>query len=263
MGAEDSKYISIPDSSIIVRVANTTITAEIERNDIFLLSNIDNYKVVDINSVIEPGLIVFKMEWCSEEQEIPVHTISILNNTPLQITQSQPLILNVAVCEDGILLDSPPTYSFSSSDEEIATINDNGEVSALGLGIVTFTVVLDNDDTVSNSINVEIIADENEIDNFTVELINPYTSILKNQSKSINCIFKNNGIAITKKSEFYLTNDDGTSPCTLATIQSQDSDKNSCVVLAGNTLGYFRIFTKDLSGKIVSDGFRVQVKNIF
>jgi len=161
MGAEDSKYISIPDSSIIVRVANTTITAEIERNDIFLLSNIDNYKVVDINSVIEPGLIVFKMEWCSEEQEIPVHTISILNNTPLQITQSQPLILNVAVCEDGILLDSPPTYSFSSSDEEIATINDNGEVSALGLGIVTFTVVLDNDDTVSNSINVEIIADEN------------------------------------------------------------------------------------------------------
>lgn len=76
MGVENNqKYMSIPDSRMMLMVSDNYITRHIERNDIFQLYDkddiIDNYKIIDVNRLRNPGLIIFEMEWCSESQEIP------------------------------------------------------------------------------------------------------------------------------------------------------------------------------------------------
>ena len=87
-------------------------------------------------------------------------------------------------------------------------------------------------------------------------------SIIKTYSSTYTCVFKDNGIAISDSSVFYLTGDDGVSSTSLASIVSQDSVGNSCVV-KGLNLGYVRLFARSLDGEIASDGFRVQIKSLF
>lgn len=256
MGEQDSRFVSIPDSTIIVRVPNTPITKEIKRNDIFKLSYIDNYKIVDINSVIEPGLIVFKMDWCSEEQILPIYTISILNKTPLQIAQSQSLTLNVAIYKDGELLTSPPTYSFSSSNEEIATTDEHGEITALGLGIVTFAVTLDSDNSVSNSVDVEIIADE--VDNFTYT-IEGSTDIIKNYSQNYTAEKYNNGVLI-EGTEFTFVVIPGTTPINTYTLNVINSDE--CNITANSATYYITLRAIDNSNNEYVEK-QIKLKSLF
>ena len=75
---KENKYFATPESNIIVHIPNNNITTDIKRNYIFNLAG-DNYKVVDVNKVIEPGLIVLKLEWCAESPEnIPEQQLSYM-----------------------------------------------------------------------------------------------------------------------------------------------------------------------------------------
>ncbi|MBZ4646344.1 MAG: hypothetical protein JG777_1833, partial [Clostridia bacterium] len=67
----------------------------------------------------------------------------------------------------------------------------------------------------------------------------------------------------TETSEFWLTSDDGISTTTLATITSQDPVNNTCVVKAGSTLGYVKLWCRNTAGTIVSQPYRIQIRNIF
>ena len=48
-------------------------------------------------------------------------------------------------------------YQFTSSDDEIATVDENGKVVALSSGLVTITVTCVSDNTIKSSIDIEII----------------------------------------------------------------------------------------------------------
>lgn len=260
MGAEDSKYISIPDSSIIVRVANTTITAEIERNDIFLLSNIDNYKIVDINSVIEPGLIVFKMEWCAEEQEIPVHnyTISILNGSTAIIAKNNTLQLNTLVTDNSIEVLSP-IITYTSSDEDIATVSNDGIISCLAVGSATISVTYK-----SVSSNIELTVQEEVIpDNYTVN-ITGVNSIKFNSSITLTATIFNNGIIDGTKSVIWgVFNQDGTDD-TYVSIVSETG--NSIDLKATNSAyinKYVVVQARKLYDALVCDEHVIQIKSLF
>ena len=69
------------------------------------------------------------------------------------------------------------------------------------------------------------------------------------------------GQPISEQAEFYLTADDGISTTALASITSQNG--NTCVVTAGSILGYVKLWCKNTSGTIISEPFRIQIKNIF
>lgn len=258
MGYEDNKYFSVPDSSIIVRIPNNSITQDIARDQIYNFSG-DNYKIVDTNKVIENGLIVLKMEYSPKEQQLPNYSLIILNGDNIQISQSQQLTINVEVRDGDNIIPAPPLL-YHSSDETIATIDENGIVTILDVGVVEFTVSLVSDENISDSIQVEIIADET--DNFTVE-INGNSTITKNYTSNYSCVFKNNGNIIPMQSEFYLTSDDGMSTTNLAEIVLQDGENNTCVI-KGLNLGYVKLFVKNLDGSIVSENpLRIQIKSLF
>ena len=258
LNTEDNQYIETVDNELFLTVSNTSITQQIDVNDIYRIGKY-NYSVKTVaDDISNPGLLIFKMEWCAEEQEEHLYTLEILNGDNLQIAQSQSLTINAELKDNGVVVPSP-VLVYSSSDEGVCTINEDGVVNVVGLGNVVISVYMSTDNTISDNINVEII--EDVVDNFTV-IINGSTSIIKGYTSNYNCVFKNNGNIITQQSEFYLTSDDGVSSTTLAQIISQDGVTNTCIV-KGLGIGYVKLFVRNSDGSIVSDGFRIQIKNLF
>ena len=149
--------------------------------------------------------------------------------------------------------------TFASSNNLIATVSSTGLVSFLSVGNVVISCKLDNDNLIQDSIGIEIVEEEQH--NLTVE-VSGSISIIKTYSSTYTCTFKDNGIAITDSSVFYLTGDDGVSETVLASIVSQDSVVNSCVV-KGLGLGYVRLFVRNVGNSVVSNGFRIQIKSLY
>ena len=122
------------------------------------------------------------------------------------------------------------------------------------------TCKMNNDNLIQDSIVIEVVEEEQH--NYTAEIDLGSISIIKTYSSTYNCTFKDNGIAIEDNSVFYLTGDDGVSATSLASIVSQDSVGNSCVV-KGLGLGYVRLFVKNVGETVFSSGFRIQIKSLF
>jgi len=257
LDTDETTYIESPSTTIILKISNNEITRQIKRGEIYKIG-LQSYEIKDINDIVEPGILKMEIEYSQEVQEEHVYTISILNGDNLQIAQSQLLTINSQLTDNNIIVPSP-ILLYSSSNESIATINENGEVTVNSIGNVIFTVSMSTNITIKDTINVEII--EDIIHNFTV-IINGTTSIIKGYTSNYSCIFKDNGNVIVQQSEFYLKGDDGVSSTTLAEIVSQDGINNTCQIKANN-IGYVKLFVRNLDGSIISSGFRIQIKNLF
>lgn len=259
MGADETKYIIQPSTDIVVRVPNNEVTTLIKRDEIYKIG-MSQYKVVDISDIINPGLLILKLEWTAEEQHLPKYSIHILNGLEVNLQQSTTLQLNVNVYDNDTLISPTPSLLFSSSDENICVVDSNGLVSALDVtGSCVITVSLASDTSISQNININV--EDISEDNYTVEIIGS-NSITKGYTKNYSCVFKNNGIEYSDVSVFYLTADDETSPTTVAEIIMQDSNTNTCTI-KGNSLGYVKLFVKNISETIVSNPLRIQIKNLF
>ena len=135
MGYKEAKYISLPDQNIMVYVSNNKTSSSISRNDVYNLSG-DNYKVIDINRVTMPGILVLKMEFTQEEQNIPSSPPSdfyIDGNDTIKINMTRTYSV---VCEDEnakftfvVLGDAPQDkYKLTVVDDKTCSIkaNDHG-----------------------------------------------------------------------------------------------------------------------------------------
>jgi len=161
-----------------------------------------------------------------------------------------------AIIDDEMILDLDKTYELT--DDCKFLLNDLFGVEAIP-GVI-ISVKLASDESVIGYANIDVY--ETEQDNYTVE-ISGSISIVKTKTSNYSCVFKNNGVAITDNSVFYLTADDGVSSTTLATISSQNGVGNSCVIIAGSNLGYVKLWVKNDDNTIVSSGFRIQIKSLF
>ena len=258
MGVDETRFNIQPSTDIIVRVPHNEITELIKRDEVYKIG-INHYKVIDISDVINPGLIILKCEWTAEKQDLPKYNINILNGNNIQVSVSDNFVINCVVLDGDKVLSPTPPLVYASSDETIATIDENGVVNILSTGVVTFTVSLKDNENIKNSIIVEFIDEPQH--NYRV-IISGNTSIVKGRTATYTAKFTDNGIPVSMLSEFWLTDDLG-NPTTLATIIEQDSVANTCVVTAGNTLGYVKLWCKDTEGNVEPQFLRIQIKNIF
>ena len=260
LNTEDNQYIETVDNELYLTVSNSLTTRQINVNDIYEIG-LHNYYISSVaDDISNLGLLIFKMKYSQEAQEEHVFTLDILNGNSIDLQQDTILQLNINVYDNGILVSPLPSLTFTSSNELIANVDENGLVSVYDvIDNCDITVSLESDNSIFKSININVI--EVPQDNYTVT-ISGTNSIIKGYTSNFSAKFMNNGIEYSEQSEFYLTSDDGVSSTTLAQIISQDNVNNSCVV-KGLGIGYVKLFVMNSDGSIVSDGFRVQVKNLF
>ena len=255
---DEQKIISTLDSEIAIQISNTSITRQIEMNNVFRIG-LRSWQVTNIDDITVNGLLILRMVYSEVEQQFPSYSLTILNGSTIQADINTPVQLNIQVKDRETIIASP-LLNFTSSNNLIATVSNTGLVSFLSVGNVNISCKLDNDNLIQDSIGIEVIAEEKH--NYTAVIDLGSISIIKTYSSTYTCAFKDNGIAIEDSSVFYLTGDDGVSETLLASIVSQDGIANSCVV-KGLNLGYVRLFVKNVGETVFSDGFRIQIKSIF
>jgi hypothetical protein len=255
LNEDETKIITTVENQVYMMISNTSITRQININNIFKIG-LHNWKVITLpDDITKSGLLVFKMEYSEIEQIIHTFVVNILNGSTINIQQSNTLQLNVEVTDNGIPLLNP-LISYLSSDVEKCTVSSSGLVNCISIGDCTITVTSNG---VNDSITISVI--EIPQDNFTVQ-ISGEMSIINNYSENYSCIFKNNGIAYSDLSVFYLTDDDNVSATNLAQITTQDGTLNACTI-KGLGLGYIKLWVKNVDETITSNGFRIQIENLF
>jgi len=265
---ETNQFFSLPAGKIVVTMQNNVDSENIALNQRFI-SMKQAWKVTGIDRT-NNGLL---MLWCDLDSIISsdhlvneianagdyIYTLEITNGETANIQETSTLQLNVVVKLNGNVV-TDKTVTFSCDNPSIASVDENGLVTAISAGECIITASLAENPNVYDTITITVTALPQH--NYAVT-ISGSPSIVKNYTATYTATFTDNGVPITEQSEFWLTADDGVSETTLATIQSQDPIANTCVVKAGSTLGYVKLWCKNIEGTIVSEPFRIQIKNIF
>lgn len=259
LSTDQNKYLEVLSNEIFVRISDNSNTSSIKVNDKFKLGRY-NYEIESLSDIVEPGLLIIKLRFISDEVVLPLFELEILNGENIQVNKNDSLTINAQVKNNGEVVNPTPSITYSSSNETIATINaSTGVVNILGIGSVVFTAKLTSDLAVLDTISVEIV--EVAVANKTVQ-ISGNTSIIKGYTEDYSCVFKNNGIVYSDTSVFYLTADDGISSTSLAQITTQNGATNTCTI-SGVGLGYVKLFVRNVDSGVISGGFRIKIENLF
>ena len=264
---ETNRYVSIPAGKIVVTMQDNNDSGNIKINDRFIKMK-NAWKVTGIDRT-KNGLLVL---YCDLDaitvnddvvNEIAnagdyVYTIEITNGETASIQEASTLQLNAQVQLNDNIVEKEVIYS--SDNSSIVIVDENGLVTAISAGECIITASLAENPNVYDTISITVTALPQH--NYAVT-ISGNTSIVKGKTATYTATFTDNGQVITQESFFYITADDGVSTTTLATIQSQDPIANTCVVKAGSTLGYVKLWCRNKEGTIVSEPFRIQIKNLF
>jgi peptidoglycan hydrolase-like protein with peptidoglycan-binding domain len=258
LGIDENKYIIQPSGEITIKVSNNDITKYIERNDIYKLSEFDNYEVIDIDRVKEVGLLIIKLKWCAEQQEAHIFTLTITNGETVDIQEGSTLQLNVQVDDNGTPISPTPDLTYTSSNPLVCTVDSSGLVTALDIiDDCVITVKLASDNTIFDTITVNVTALPQTNYSYSLSSVSlPDSEIKINQTKTYIAQKYNNGVAIAQSFTFSVAGD--TTSYQLVVI-----DGNSCTVKALKSSGTITLKATDNSdiSKVVEK--LITLKNVF
>jgi len=218
---DEQKIISTLDSEIAVQISNTSITRQIEINDVFKIG-LRNYTVNDINDITIPGLLLLKMVYSEVSQETHTFVLTILNGSNLSIQEDNTLQLNVNVTDNGVLLVNP-TITYLSSNNLICTVSSSGLVTSVGIGSCTINASAN-----GVSEDIAVIVDASITDDYSVAITGS-ESIKINKTSTYTATVYNNGVIVSGIDCIWSL------VGSYASINSQDGD--NCVIIAGAISG--------------------------
>jgi hypothetical protein len=240
-GVDEDKVMGLPDGRRQVVVQNNEHTRKIRLEKRFLFGG-TAYKVIDFDLVSDAGLVnlILKQDVLKDNVDnielgiadyynnIANYTIEILNGDSISIQSGNSVQLNVVVKNNGV--EEEAQVSYSSSDESIATVDENGLVTGVNDGSALITVSLVDDNTVSDTISVTV--ETVIVDNFSIEIVG-VNEIKNGQSKTFEAVVYNNGIQTNESVVWQLFSNDKVSNTTLAIITNYSG--SSCTIKNNNS----------------------------
>lgn len=143
-----------------------------------------------------------------------VSEIQILNGSYAELSyQNATLQLQVQCKFNGVIVENPEVI-YSSSDEYVAVVNSQGLIQCKGTGETIVTAIFNNIST-----TIKIKGDMVVDNNYSIQFINPVSSIKLGKTVNYQVCVLNNGIEVNKPIVFNLRNEDGSSNV-YATIES-------------------------------------------
>lgn len=246
---DEEKYFTLPDNKFRIILPSTPATKQLTIDKRFIFN--DSVWITTFVDKMTDGLITLTVQSTESnanddfENEIAdniqvTYSIEILNND-VNLTVGDTFQLNIKAYANSVEV-SNPIVTYISSDETIATVDENGLINCIAEGNCVVTV---NYQDVSDSININV--QSVVVDNYSIN-ISGNNSISIGSTEIYNVSILNNGVEVEESVTFSLSNE-------LCSIQSQDG--NSCTIKAGNNTG-----TIDLIATLDSDNSVVNSKTI-
>lgn len=211
LGIENNKFIDTPSTVVTARVPNNSITETIRRDDVYQIGR-QNWKVTDVNDIIEPDLLILKLKWTANQPTIKEHlySIEILNGEEVSLYggEHSTLQLNIKCTLDGILVDNPEV-EYTSSNEMCATVDSTGLITVKGTGSTIITATYGN--ASANILVKSLLAIE---DSYDITITPADTTIFVNQSKTFTAIVTNNGVNMPYHGVVWSVDDTANKYCT-------------------------------------------------
>lgn len=236
-GLDEGRIITIANDRRVIAIPSTEESKLLKINQRFIFDN-SGWRIISINRLnplieivlqseeINPATDNIELRIADYYGKVAYYEINVLSGNSLILSPNSPLQLQVEIRNRGVVVPSP-TLSFTSADESIVTVDENGLLTPISEGLTSINVQFKDVQTV---IDIEVVQEQSR--NYTVEIIddssNPFV-IYRGRTKEFRCVFKDNGVAYDDVGLFSLV-----TPSSAATITSQGS--NRCV-LQGNSIG--------------------------
>lgn len=283
-GIEESKvfdvstgtYISIASGNIYITVQYNSDTRNIALNQRFYVTN-QPFKVTGIDKSQE-GLVKFNcvldlIDTLNDDVENNIvdrwkyetghtYTLTINNGDTANVLINDIIQLNLLATDNGTAL-ANPVVTFTSSDSNIASIDNTGKVMGIALGQAVIIAKLTYHDAISDSIVITTV--ETFTHNYTIDITGS-TTIKLGQSQSYVAHIYDNGTEVFDRSVIWsVRNQDGTTSSAYASITA--STGNSVTIKANSSSSYINryiVLKATLSDdETVFKEFSVQLKSLF
>lgn len=216
-GTSENKYIIIPNrmNNILVQ-ANADTNGLRERDGIRFIFGEKSFLLHDTDREIRDGLVVITTEedeinfetdklvdvngvdlWIADYTQAPIYSVSI-DQSDSEIVDGNMLQLSAQVTKDGQLVSEEVVWS--SSNELIATVDSDGLVTSVTTGSATIIATMVSNNSVSDSINVDIVAVAN--DNYSYSVTPDDSGITLTDTLVFEAKAYNNGIEIAETFTF-------------------------------------------------------------
>lgn len=207
-GVQDGRNLTIPDSKINGVMQDNEINRQIIRDMRFILFNRFAYRctLIDMSKDGLIGIVLDEtdIDLTKDNLELNIanyyhnksYSILIDNGTNLEINKNDILQINAVIKENGILMQPQPKLEYISSDNNIATVDEDGLINGIDIGGAIITVKYGD---VINNININVV--NNVIDNYNINIIGSDT-IKLGQTIEYNIKVTNNGIDVSETVTF-------------------------------------------------------------
>lgn len=213
---QTNESIILPAGKIIIVISKNTTTDKIEVNDRFItmgsawkISGLDKSQegLIKVNADIDQTMTGDDLvNEITNGVVKPFYTFNISPN-PVSIKKGQTQQLSVVLSENGTTINNP-TLIYTSSNENIATIDSKGLITGIGEGSCSIDITYYGDyDTADTSVNIEVnaIADHNYILSVSPESISMDTG----NTQQITATVTDKGTAISNPTFTYNSDNTG------------------------------------------------------
>ena len=234
----ESRLMPLNVDEYIMVIRDDLTSRKLSQNTRFILDD-KVYKVMGHDTITEPGImkVKIKIDQFSEKDNRDlniadyynsqnIYSVLILNGDSVHLHyQEETLQLNIEARKNGIIVDNPDV-SYFSDDEYVATVDENGLITANGTGVCNIFVTYN--DIVSS---IEVEGKEVVSDYYNLTILPDDDWMYINSSKVFTVNAFNNGVEDTTQNFYWsIENTDGSSN----TYASIVDDNNTCTVKSHN-----------------------------
>ncbi|SFG92415.1 hypothetical protein SAMN05660649_03145 [Desulfotomaculum arcticum] len=267
-------YISLPTGNINIFLQNNLDTRDISLSQRFYITN-QPFKITGIDKS-QRGIIKLNcsLDLISADDDVEndivdrwkyetvhTYTLTIDNGDTANVLLNDVLPLNVTVTDNGATVENP-VIIFTSSDSNIVSVDNSGQVMGISLGQAVITAKLKYHDTILDSITVTTT--ENISHSYSITITGSSTVIIGFSQSYVAHIFDNGEEIFDKSVVWSIRNQDGTSTA-YATITA--STGNSATVKAASNSSYVNKYV--ILKAVLSDDdsvfneYTIQIKSLF